>query len=86
MLSLNKYKLAYRLLIGYIYVMLFAGVVFKYIGISNELGFILLTTFDVLPLIMWFLSNPSLGLIRKRCLWIHCNFGFCVYVYLRYCC
>ena len=40
MLSLNKYKLAYRLLIGYIYVMLFAGVVFKYIGISNELGFI----------------------------------------------
>ena len=66
MLSLNKYKLAYRLLIGYIYVMLFAGVVFKYIGISNELGFILLTTFDVLPLIMWFLSNPSFRINTKE--------------------
>ena len=59
MLSLNKYKLAYRLLIGYIYVMLFAGVVFKYIGISNELGFILLTTFDVLPLICLLYTSPS---------------------------
>lgn len=66
MLSLNKYKLAYRLLIGYIYVMLFAGVVFKYIGIPNELGFILLAAFDVLPLIMWALSNPSFRINTKE--------------------
>lgn len=66
MLTINRYILVYRLLIGYVYTILFSGTILKHIGIPANIYFIIITVFDILPLIIWFVSNPSFKTSYKR--------------------
>lgn len=76
MLTINRYILAYRLLIGYIYTILFSGTILKSFGIPTNIYFIITAIFDILPLVIWFVSNPSFKITYKRvfvdtlCFWL----------------
>lgn len=66
MLTINRYILVYRLLIGYIYAILFSGTILKYFGIPTNIYFIIIAVFDILPLIIWFVSIPSFKIAYKK--------------------
>lgn len=66
MFKYDCYEWGYKLLIVYIYILLFSGSIMKMIGIPSSIGLLLLATLDVIPLSIWVLSNPSFRIKTKE--------------------
>ena len=66
MLRINRYELVYRLLITYIYIVLFGGFGLKLIGFPTDIGLALISFLDIIPLIVWIISNPVFRIKEKR--------------------
>lgn len=59
MFKYNGYELGYKLLILYIYIVFFGSFILKLIGLSPSIGLPLISLLDVLPLVIWVISNPN---------------------------
>lgn len=62
MLKFDRYELGYNLLVTYIYILLFGSWIMKISGIPSSVGLTAVAGLDVVPLGIWFLSNPSFRL------------------------
>lgn len=65
MWKISRYNFECNLLIVYIYILLFGGWILKKVGIPDGIALLFLSAIDVLPLVVWFLSNPSFRIKTK---------------------
>lgn len=56
---MNQTKALYKFVVIYLYLVLFGGFFLKIAGFSNELGLKLMACLDIVPLVVFFFSNPS---------------------------
>ena len=66
MLKSSRYEWGYKLFIVYIYILLFSSSIMKVVGIPPSVGLQLLAIWDIIPLGIWFLSNPSFRIKSKE--------------------
>lgn len=65
MLKTEWYELGYKLLVLYIYTLLFASFVLNKIDFPIDIGLKLLSFLDIIPLCIWILYNPRLRIKTK---------------------
>lgn len=66
MLKYSKYEWGYKLLIVYIYTLLFSSSIMKMVGVPSSVGLPLIAVLDIMPLAFWFLLNPSFRIKTKE--------------------
>lgn len=75
MYNVNCKQIVYNIIVVYLYAILFGGFILKKIGLTDELGLKIMACLDFIPLVLFFISNPSFynrgkNIFKRKIFWL----------------